>query len=155
MHRLFFSDFHKVGGFTIFDVCLKHDSPEVRSLCLELIATLVQNNPYCQSAVLESQLLPAMLNILDNDTSSAVKTKALYAISCKYYRHAREPLYSNSAVIAWCSQSTSAQNILFWFTVIHSMSQYFTAINFYDVFFIWNYRLGIVVHSGPIRAFKF
>ena len=50
--------------------------------------------------------------------------------------HAREPLYSNSAVIAWCSQSTGAQNILFWFTVIHSMSQYFTAFNFHDFFFI-------------------
>ena len=86
MLRIFSSDFHKVGGFTIFGVCLKHESPEIRSLCLELIATLVQNNPYCQSAVLESQLLPAMLNILDNDTSSAVKTKALYAISCKYHR---------------------------------------------------------------------
>ena len=69
--------------------------------------------------------------------------------------HAREPLYSDSAVIAWCSQSTGAQNILFWFTVIHSMSQYFTAFNFHDFFFIWNDCLGIVVHSGPIRAFKF
>ena len=71
------------------------------------------------------------------------------------YIHAREPLYSNSAVIAWCSQSTGAQNILFWFTVIHSMSQFFTDSNFHDFFFIWNYCLGIVVHSGPIRAFKF
>ena len=49
--------------------------------------------------------------------------------------HAREPLYSNSAVIAWCSQSTGAQNILFWFILIHSMSQYFTAFNFHDFFF--------------------
>ena len=65
------------------DICLKHESPEVRSLCLELVATLVQNNPYCQAAVLETQLLPTMLNVLDNDKSSAVKTKALYAISCK------------------------------------------------------------------------
>ena len=72
-----------------------------------------------------------------------------------YPYHAREPLYSNIAVIAWCSQSTGAQKILFWFTVIHSMSQYFTAFNFRDIFFIWNYCLGIVVHSGPIRAFKF
>ena len=71
------------------------------------------------------------------------------------HRHAREPLYSNSAVIAWCSQSTGAQNILFWFTVIHSMSQFFTTFNFHDVFFISNYCLGIVVHSGQIRAFKF
>ena len=72
-----------------------------------------------------------------------------------YNSHAREPLYSNSAVIAWCSQSTGAQNILFWFTVIHSTSQFFTTFNFHNVFFIWNYCLGIVVHSGPIRAFKF
>ena len=72
-----------------------------------------------------------------------------------YFCHAREPLYSNSAVIAWCSQSSGAQKIPFWFTVIHSMSQYFTAFNFHDIFFIWNYCLGIVVHSGPIRAFKF
>ena len=73
----------------------------------------------------------------------------------KPFSHAREPLYSNSTVIAWCLQSTSAQNIHFWLTVIHSMSQYFTAFNFHDVFFIWNYCLGIVVHSGTIRAFKF
>ena len=69
--------------------------------------------------------------------------------------HTREPLYSKSAVITWCSQSTGAQNILFWFTVIHSTSQFFTTFNFHDVFFIWNYCLGIVVHSGPIRTFKF
>ena len=70
--------------------------------------------------------------------------------------HAREPLYSNSAVIAWCSQSTGAQNILFWFTAINSISQYFTAFNFHDVFFfIRNYCLGIAVHSGPKTAFKF
>ena len=32
------------------------------------------------------------------------------------------------------------------------MSQYFTAFNFHDIFFIWNYCLGIVVHSGPISS---
>ena len=69
--------------------------------------------------------------------------------------HAREPLYSKSTVIAWCSQSTGAQNILFGFTVIHSTIQFFTTFNFHDVFFIWNYCLGILVHSRPIRAFKF
>ena len=79
-----FSDFHKIGGFEILDQCVKHDSSDVRSLCLELIATLVQNNPYCQAAVLEAKLLPTMLNILDNDDASSAKTKALYAISCKY-----------------------------------------------------------------------
>ena len=35
------------------------------------------------------------------------------------------------------------------------MSQYFTAFDFHDIFFIWSYYLGIVVHSGQIRAFRF
>ena len=81
-------------------------------------------------------------------------TSSLYPIKT-FLNHAREPLYSNSAVIAWCSQSTSAQIILFWFTVFHSIRQIFTTFNFHDVFFVWIYCLGIVVHSGQIRAFKF
>ena len=48
--------------------------------------------------------------------------------------HAREPLNSNSAVIAGWLQSTRAHNILFWFTVIHSMSRVFTTTNFHDDF---------------------
>ena len=72
-----------------------------------------------------------------------VKTKSdclfVFSRAIISHTHAREPLYSNSAVIAWCSQSTGAQNILFWIPVIHSMSQYFTAFNFHDVF-----SLGII-----------
>ena len=30
-----------------------------------------------------------------------------------------------------------------------------TLINFHDDFITWKYHLGIVVHSGKIRAFKF
>ena len=69
--------------------------------------------------------------------------------------HAREPLYLNSAVIAGRLQLMRAQSILLWFTVIHSMSQFFTAIYFHDYAFICNYHLGIVVHSETIGAFKF
>ena len=68
---------------------------------------------------------------------------------------AREPLYENSAVIADRLQSMRAHTILLWFTVIHSMSLFFTAINFHDDVFSCNYHLGIVVHSGTIGAFKF
>ena len=56
-------------------------------------------------------------------------------------------MYSNSAVIADWLQWTRAQNILFWFTVIHSLNMYFTTINFYGNLFIWNYHLGIVLTS--------
>ena len=48
--------------------------------------------------------------------------------------HAREPLYSNSAVIAGRLQPTRAQITLFWNTVIQSMSKFFTTINVHDDF---------------------
>ena len=35
----------------------------------------------------------------------------LYTIPFYEYSHAREPLYSKSAVIAWWSQSTSGKNV--------------------------------------------
>ena len=69
--------------------------------------------------------------------------------------HAREPMYSNSAVIADGLRSKRAQTLLFWFAVIHSMRK-FTTINFHDdFFFILNCQLGIVVHSGSIGVFTF
>lgn len=57
----------------------------MRWLCLDLIATLVQNNPYCQEAVIQAEMLPKMLEMLDKDCDATVKTKALYAVSCKSY----------------------------------------------------------------------
>lgn len=81
---VFFSDFHKIGGFDIFPLCLDSDEPEIRWQCLELVASLVQNNPYCQTAVLQASLMPTVLHMLDTDSDPTVKTKALYAVSCKF-----------------------------------------------------------------------
>ncbi|WAR03324.1 HPBP1-like protein [Mya arenaria] len=75
-------DFHKIGGFDIFPVCLSNEEGELRWQCLDLVATMVQNNPYCQTATLEAGLLPTMLDLMDNDPDPTVKTKALYAMSC-------------------------------------------------------------------------
>ena len=52
-------------------------------------------------------------------------------------------------------QSVRAYTILFWFTVICSMSYFFTALNVDVDGFICNYYLVSVVHSGLIGAFKF
>ena len=52
-------------------------------------------------------------------------------------------------------QSMRAHTILLWFTVIRSMSYFFTVFNFHDDVFSFNNHLGIVVHSGSIGAFKF
>ena len=45
--------------------------------------------------------------------------------------------------------------MLLWFTVIHSMSYFFTAINFHNDVFSCKYHLGIEVHSGQTGGFKF
>ena len=69
--------------------------------------------------------------------------------------HAGEPLFWNRAVIAGQLESMRAHTILLWFTVIHSLSYFFTVINFHDDVFSCNYHLGIVVHFRSIEAFKF
>ncbi|KAK6191742.1 hypothetical protein SNE40_003347 [Patella caerulea] len=81
-HIDFAIDFHKIGGFEVFSSLLNHEDAELRWTCLELVADLVQNNPYCQKAVLENNILPVLLESLDKDQNSTVKTKALYALSC-------------------------------------------------------------------------
>jgi len=50
----------------------------------ELIATLTQNNPYCQDAVVEARLLPLLIKLLDDASEDEqVRVKALYAVSCE------------------------------------------------------------------------
>ena len=80
----FISDFHKIDGFQIFPIVLQHEEADLRSLGSELIAVLVQNNPYCQNAVLRADLLPMLLELLDKDEIPTVRIKALYAISCEF-----------------------------------------------------------------------
>lgn len=79
----FYADFHKIGGFDLFPRLLSDEEAEIRWQTLELVACLVQNNPYCQNAVLQYKMLPVLLEILDKDDNSTVKTKALYAVSCR------------------------------------------------------------------------
>lgn len=82
---IFVLDFHKIGGFTIFNPCLKCDNPEIRAAACNLLAELCQNNPYCQRIVLDNALMPVLVKLLDVDESDEVNVKALYAISCKYH----------------------------------------------------------------------
>jgi len=59
---------------------------ELRWRSAELIATLTQNNPYCQNAVLEVKLLPLLVKLLDSALEDEqVRIKALYAVSCKLF----------------------------------------------------------------------
>lgn len=76
------NDFHKIGGFCIFRLCLDSAHGSLRWRAAEIIAELTQNNPYCQERVLEAGLLPVLLSLVDVDHNQQVRIKALYALSC-------------------------------------------------------------------------
>ncbi|KAJ8687866.1 hypothetical protein QAD02_023661 [Eretmocerus hayati] len=76
------NDFYKIGGFSIFGPCLNSSHSGIRSRVANLIAELTQNNPYCQERILESGLMPILLNMVDTDASEKARIKALYAVSC-------------------------------------------------------------------------
>jgi hsp70-interacting protein len=77
------NDFHKIGGFHVLAMLLKSSHPGLRWRTADLIATLTQNNPYCQQEVLKSNLLPLLVKLLDDSSEDdQVRIKALYALSC-------------------------------------------------------------------------
>eukprot|EP00918_Siedleckia_nematoides_P081928 GHVU01179617.1.p1 GENE.GHVU01179617.1~~GHVU01179617.1.p1 ORF type:complete len:324 (-),score=38.64 GHVU01179617.1:112-1083(-) len=75
------ADFHKIGGYASLETMLNHGNSELRWRAGDLLGTLNQNNPYCQKASLELNLLPTLLRIVDNDSCSKARTKALFAVS--------------------------------------------------------------------------
>lgn len=74
------ADFVKIGGLFVLIPCLsKQMSSQIRCKAALLVAELAQNNPYCQKALLETDILAELMNLLsENDTS----TNGLRAISC-------------------------------------------------------------------------
>lgn len=81
---LFFVDFHKIGGFTIFTPCFNCIHAKLRANACDLLAELSQNNPYCQKVILDNGFVPLLLNILNKDNEDdTVCIKAVYAVSCK------------------------------------------------------------------------
>ena len=73
-----------MGGFELFPRYIHCTwSSVLRWRAAELIAIIVQNNPHCQKQALEANLLQQLLNVIDTDACATVRTKALYAVSCK------------------------------------------------------------------------
>ncbi|XP_037277683.2 hsp70-binding protein 1 [Rhipicephalus microplus] len=72
-------DFHKIGGFDVLEELLCFPNSEVQSGACELVAELVQNNPYCQKQA--AQCLKFLLRLMDS-TQETLRLKALYAVSC-------------------------------------------------------------------------
>ncbi|XP_077517973.1 hsp70-binding protein 1-like isoform X2 [Amblyomma americanum] len=73
-------DFHKIGGFDVLEQLLHFPNGPVQSKTCELIAELVQNNPYCQREA--AKHLKRLLELVDTAKEEAVLLKALYAVSC-------------------------------------------------------------------------
>nr|CAG4650517.1 EOG090X0EEI [Sida crystallina] len=76
------NDFHKIGGFFILNPCLNSPHEGLRYRVGDLIATLTQNNPYCQTHILKENILPVLLKLLEEDNCKEARVKALYATSC-------------------------------------------------------------------------
>ncbi|XP_035674214.1 hsp70-binding protein 1-like [Branchiostoma floridae] len=74
-------DLHKMGGLVLVISYLKHRNSGLRWRAGDVIATVTQNNPFCQAAALELAALPTLLELVDTDPDSNVRVKALYAIS--------------------------------------------------------------------------
>jgi len=80
-----YADFQKIGGLHILPSLLKSSHSGIRWRAAALIATLTQNNPYCQQEVLNMQLLPLLLQIVNSSSEDElVRIKALYALSCEW-----------------------------------------------------------------------
>lgn len=77
---MIFLDFFKINGFCIILPCLNSPHKEVRSETANLIATLAQNNPYCQKHLLELLVIPKLIELLSDDP--IVGYRAMRALSC-------------------------------------------------------------------------
>ncbi|CRK94438.1 CLUMA_CG007945, isoform A [Clunio marinus] len=74
------NDFYKIGGFCIILPCLNSEYPEVRSETALLIGELAQNNEFCQRRLLELDVLPKLIELMNDETE--VSGHAFHAISC-------------------------------------------------------------------------
>ncbi|GBN22966.1 Hsp70-binding protein 1 [Araneus ventricosus] len=76
------NDFFKIGGFHVLIPLLSCSNEKVVATTAELIADLCQNNTYCQTRIIEFNILPELVKLLSYPPNSKVCSKALYAISC-------------------------------------------------------------------------
>lgn len=72
-------DFCKIGGIFVLQRSLNSPFIEIRNKSALLVAELAQNNPYCQQNLLEAEILPKILNLL-NECETAID--GLRAVSC-------------------------------------------------------------------------
>lgn len=80
------SDFQKLGGYQVFIPGLNSEHKSVRCKTAELIATLAQNNSYCQEKFFDHPAYICLLmSLVENDPEMDVRIKALLAISSELF----------------------------------------------------------------------
>ena len=78
------TDFYNIGGFEVLASLLQDKRLSIKVAAAELIATFVQNNPFCQQKVLEDPFLLTHLlsRVQDDGEEAELRIKCLYAVSC-------------------------------------------------------------------------
>ncbi|OWY96942.1 hypothetical protein PHMEG_00032659 [Phytophthora megakarya] len=81
-------NFVKMGGLRVMtNVMQKYTQASSRALAAEVCSVVVQNNPFCQDAAVESGLLEVLCT-LARDEDVTCRVKALLGISCLVRHHA-------------------------------------------------------------------
>ncbi|XVF55248.1 hypothetical protein PTKIN_Ptkin06aG0022000 [Pterospermum kingtungense] len=75
------NDLHSIGGLVPLLGYLKSPHAKIREKAVEVVSTIVQNNPQSQQLVMEANGLEPLLSNFTSDADVAVRTKALGAIS--------------------------------------------------------------------------
>lgn len=84
----FASDYHKLGGLEMLRdlvVAAEGDADadaEVVGAAIEVVATAVQHNPFCQKAAQELGILALLCRLVEHHPAALVRKKAWLAIAC-------------------------------------------------------------------------
>lgn len=82
-----FTDLMILGGLELcVSQYLCHPQSGLRWRAAQLIASCAQNMPQVQVHLLSMGALPKLLQLTDSDPHPTVRVKALYAVSCEYFR---------------------------------------------------------------------
>lgn len=84
----FARDFTAIGGLDPLLSLLESPHPSLRRGSAEVVATVVHNNPATQQLLLDHNVLPRLIAIVQDDADASVRSKALFAISSQVRNHA-------------------------------------------------------------------
>uniref|UniRef100_A0A8D9BKD5 Hsp70-binding protein 1 n=1 Tax=Cacopsylla melanoneura TaxID=428564 RepID=A0A8D9BKD5_9HEMI len=76
------NDFVRMGGLTALQLLLEGNDDELQWRAAETIADIVQNNPFSQNFIIQTDFLSLLLALIKHSTNTTVQVKCLYAVSC-------------------------------------------------------------------------